>query len=78
MLAGRLGGPPGTSKVDTYELVNSTVHSSRKRPAYYWIRGASQVCPSPYVDSAKGLYVFTCMDFHRRGRWMGIRKSSSG
>jgi len=27
MLAGRLGGPEGTPKVDTCELVNSTFHS---------------------------------------------------
>jgi len=45
MLAGRLGGPPGTSKVDTYELVNSTFTSSRKRPAYYWIRGQAKFVP---------------------------------
>ena len=42
MLARSLGGPEGTSKVDTYEVVNSTFHSSRKSAPYYWVRGASR------------------------------------
>ena len=54
MLARSLGGPEGTSKVDTYEVVNSTFHSSRKRAAYHWVRGASQVCPSPYTSTPQG------------------------
>ncbi len=40
---------------------------------------ASRVFISLVQDSVKGgMYVFTRMDFHRGGRWMGSRKSSSG
>jgi len=53
MLAGRLGGPEGTPKVDTYELVNSTFHS-RKRAAYYLVRGLPQPL---HACSAQRMYL---------------------